>query len=144
MSHFYFIFFYLDACEICKVDTLGHPLIVHSASKSWIRVKRSDSLEYRNVCAMRAGIFIVQKFASVLLSQLDSSVKRLVLKCFDCFCAYFLVRLVKRIGLVHVFFAVKMTILRHHNPFAIAPNNGAFRVGRSSSWHKYMNYNLVV
>jgi hypothetical protein len=111
MSRFYFIFFYLYACEICKVDTFGHPLIVHSASKSWIRLKRSDSLEYRNVCAMRAGIFIVQKFASIFLTQLYSSVKRLVLKCFNCLGADFLVRLVKRIGLVHVFFAVKMSIL---------------------------------
>lgn len=134
MSHFYF--FYLDTLEIRKVGTLGHPPIIHSASKSWIRVKRSDSLEYRNVCSMRAGIFIVQKIASVLLSQLNSSVKRLVLKCFDCLGTDFLVRLVKRIGLVHVFFAVKMSILRHHNPFAIAPNNGAFRIRRSSSWHE--------
>ena len=128
MSRFYFIFFYLYACEICKVDTLGHPPIVHSAAKSWIRVKRSDSLEYCNVCAMRAGIFVVQKFASILLAQLNSSVKRLVLKCFNCLSADFLVRLVKRIGLVHMFFTVKMTILRHYNPFTIAPNNSAFRV----------------
>ena len=135
MSHFYFIFFYLDACEICKVDTLGHPPIVHSASKSWIRVKRSDPLEYCNVCAMRAGIFVVQKFASILLAQLDSSVKRLVLKCFDCFGTDFLVRLVKRVGLGHMFFTVKMSILRYYNPLAIAANNGAFCIGRSSSWH---------
>jgi hypothetical protein len=120
--------FYLYTCEICKVDTFGHPPIVHSASNSWIRVKRSDSLEYRNVCAMRAGIFVVQKFASIFLSQLDSSVKRLVLKCFDCTGTDFLVRLVKRVGMVHVFFAVKMSILRHHNPFAGAANNGASRV----------------
>jgi hypothetical protein len=33
------------------------------------------------------------------------------LKCFNCLGADFLVRLVKRIGLVHVFFAVKMSIL---------------------------------
>jgi hypothetical protein len=124
---------------------LGHPPIVHSASKTWIQpIKRSDPLEYRNVCAMRAGIFIVQKFASIFLTQLYSSVKRLVLKCFNCLGADFLVRLVKRVGLVHVFFAVKMSILRHHNPFAIAPNNGASRIRRSSSWHKYMNYNLVI
>jgi hypothetical protein len=59
------------------------------------------------------------------------------LKCFDCMGTDFLVRLVKRVGLVHVFFAVKMSILRHHNPFAGAANNGAFRIRRSSSWHKY-------
>ena len=108
---FLFYFFYLDACEICKVGTLGHPPIVHSASKSWIRVKCSDSLEYCNVCTVCAGIFVVQKFASILLTQIDSSVKRLVLKCFNCLGAYFLVRLVKRVGLVHVFFTVKMSIL---------------------------------
>ena len=140
----FILFFYLYTCEICKVGTFDHPPIVHSASKSWVRLKCSDSLEYRNVCAVRAGIFVVQKFASILLSQLDSSVKRLVLKCFDCLGADFLVRLVKRVCLGHMFFAVKMSIFRDHNPFTVAPNNGAFRVRRSSSWHKYTTFVITL